>query len=165
MNRGISTHAILPTSLRRERVQTGGSNALNNSCRIHYISPVELHALKRSSRICWQLSIMLFDHTSASSPPSFTTSAKLHADYCKTNLKASLHFISLFPLMSAHVMPVWPFLASKLFLKLKTWREPRSCCTTPLLRPGFQPWHEKNQIMGTSLFLHKNRHPNRTKVS
>lgn len=39
MNRSMSTHAILPTFLRRERLQTGGRCAFNNSCRIHCISP------------------------------------------------------------------------------------------------------------------------------
>lgn len=97
-------HTCHPTNISEAAKSTNwggvggaGSNALNNSCRIHYMSPVDSHALKRSSRICWQLSMLLFDHTSASSPPSSSTSAKLHPDCCKKNLKISLQTSACFP--------------------------------------------------------------------
>lgn len=95
--------------------------------------------------------MLLFDHTSTSPPLSSTTTIKLHPDCCKTHLKASLQFTSLFHLMFVHFMPVWSFLASKWRFKLKTWSKLRTCCTTPSVTAWFPIMAWEHQITGASL--------------
>lgn len=104
------------------------------------------HLHFRSLRICWELSLLLFDHTSAASTHLSTARAKLNRQpySCNTSLKAALDFICPFPLMPAHFIPTWSFFAPKWFtLKLKTWGEARTCSTTCLLRPGSLSWQER----------------------